>query len=274
MEMKIANIQMDISDSKEVNLNTAESYVKEVAEKGADLVQLPEMFNCPYQTKNFPIYAEKEGGESWQRCSDIAKKYNVYLSAGSMPELGEDGKIYNTAYVFNRDGAQVAKHRKVHLFDINVEGGQSFKESDTLSPGKTINVFDTEFGKMGVCVCYDFRFPEISRLMVNKGAQIILVPAAFNMTTGPAHWDILFRSRALDNQVFTIGTSPARNAASGYTSWGHSLVVAPWGNIIQQMDEKEGYIITTLNLELVNKVRNELPLLAHRRKDLYIIEEI
>lgn len=274
MELRIANIQMDVSGSKAVNLATAESFIHKAVQEGADFVALPEMFNCPYQTKNFPVYAESEGGETWRKCSELAKRYGVYLSAGTIPEKGEDGKIYNTAFVFDREGKQIAKHRKMHLFDISVEGGQTFKESDTLTPGNSVTVFETEFGKMGLCICYDFRFPELSRLMVNQGAKVIVVPAAFNMTTGPAHWEILFRSRALDNQVFVIGTAPARNEKSVYTSWGHSLVVAPFGNTVQEMDEKEGYIVNSLDLELVDKVRGELPLLAHRRLDLYSVSEL
>lgn len=272
--IRVANIQMNVTDDKTENFKTVEKYLEVVSKENVDVVLLPEMFNCPYQTVNFPIYAEKEGDLSWQKCSLLAKKYNIYLAAGSMPEKDPEGRVFNTAYVFDRQGNQIGKHRKAHLFDISVKGGQTFKESDTLTPGNQVTVFETEFGTMGICVCYDFRFPELSRLMVDKGAKIILVPGAFNMTTGPAHWEILFRTRALDNQVFVMGTAPARNEASGYTSWGHSIVVAPWGNIIEQMEEKEGYIINVLDLNQVDKVRRELPLLAHRRKDMYKLEQL
>jgi len=127
---------------------------------------------------------------------------------------------------------------------------------------------------MGLCICYDFRFPELARLMVNEGAKVILVPAAFNMTTGPAHWEIMFRQRAVDNQVFTIGAAPARDPAADYISWGHSIAVAPWGNVLVQLDDKEGYTVQTLDLGEVDKVRRELPLLAHRRSDIYTLCEI
>ena len=191
-----------------------------------------------------------------------------------MPEKDKDGRVYNTSYVFDRQGKQIGKHRKAHLFDIDIKGGQYFKESDTLTSGNQVTVFETEFGMVGLCICYDFRFPELSRLMVEKGAKLIVVPGAFNMTTGPLHWEILFRLRAVDNQVFTIGAAPARDPESGYTSWGNSLVVSPWGNIIKQMDEKEGYIISEVDLGLVDKARKELPLLAHRRHDMYRLEEL
>lgn len=242
--------------------------------KGVDLVTLPEMFACPYETPNFPLYAEPEGGPSWQALSAIAKKYGIYLAAGSIPERDGEGRIYNTAYVFDRQGRQIGKHRKAHLFDIDVKGGQYFKESDTLTPGNHIGCFDTEFGRIGLCICYDFRFPETARLMAQDGAKVILVPAAFNMTTGPAHWELMFRQRAVESQCYVIGTAPARDPQSSYTSWGHSIVVDPWGTIVTQMDEKEGVCVVDLDLDYVDRVRQELPLLAHRRTDLYELRRL
>ncbi|MCL1875101.1 MAG: carbon-nitrogen hydrolase family protein [Synergistaceae bacterium] len=265
----VTMLQTKVYADKMKNIEKVAEYMETAASEKSDIVTLPEMFNCPYQTANFPVYAEPEGGESWQALSRLAGKYGVYLSAGSMPESDSSGHVYNTAYVFDREGNQIAKHRKMHMFDIDVEGGQFFKESDTLTAGKEITVFDTEFGKMGLCICYDMRFPELARIMTLKGAKVILVPGAFNMTTGPAHWEIMFRNRALDNQVYTIGTAPARDAASGYVSWGHSIIVSPWGDILEQMDEKEGYITRAIDLERVDRVRKELPLLAHRRTDVY-----
>jgi omega-amidase len=272
--IKVANIQMNVNEDKNENFKIVEKYLEIVSKENVDLVLLPEMFNCPYETSNFPIYAEEEGGSSWQKCSSLAKKYNIYLAAGSMPEKDSSGNVYNTGYVFDRQGYQIGKHRKAHLFDISVKGGQTFKESDTLTAGDKATVFETEFGTMGICICYDFRFPELMRLMVDRGAKVILVPGAFNMTTGPAHWEILFRNRALDNQVFVMGTAPARDETSGYISYGHSIVVSPWGDIIEQMEKKEGYIINELDLSQVDKIREELPLLLHRRKDMYKLTEV
>ena len=209
----------------------------------------------------------------WQRLSNAARENNIYLVAGSVPE-DEDGKTYNTAYAFDRQGKQIGKHRKMHLFDIDVKGGQRFMESDTLTPGDQVTVFDTEFGKIGLPICYDFRFPELSRLMVQKGADILIVPGAFNMTTGPAHWELHCRSRALDNQVFTIGVGIARDENADYVAWGHSMVVSPWGDIIMEMDEKEGMQLCTLDLGRIAEVREQLPLLKHRRLDLYQLSEI
>lgn len=273
-KIKIAALQTMVFKDKRENLDRLERLLEDPGLAGVDLVTLGEMFNCPYQTPNFPIYAEEAGGESWQRCSALAKKHGIYLSAGSMPERDREGHIYNTAYVFDRQGRQIARHRKMHLFDIAVSGGQCFRESDTLTAGNDVAVFDTEFGKMGLCVCYDFRFPELPRLMAQRGARAILVPAAFNMTTGPAHWEIMFRQRAVEDQVFAVGTAPARDASSGYTSWGHSIAVGPWGNILYQMDEKPGIALAELDLDEVERVRAELPLLAHRRLDIYKLDTL
>ena len=285
MKMKIAILQTKVYAEKEKNIRQLEEILASGRTEGADLVTLPEMFACPYETGNFPLYAEAEGGPSWQALSALAKKYGIYLSAGSMPEAvkaksekvespSEKDRVYNTAYVFDREGKQIGKHRKAHLFDINVEGGQCFKESDTLSPGERIGCFDTEFGKIGLCICYDFRFPETARLMALDGAKVILVPAAFNMTTGPAHWELMFRQRAVESQCYVIGTAPARNPDSSYISWGHSIAVDPWGTILTQMDEKEGIRIIEIDLDYADKVRRELPLLAHRRTDLYELRRL
>lgn len=269
--MKIAQLQTHVYPEKQRSLAQVEAYMDKVMPEKPDLVTLGEMFQCPYVTKNFPLYAEEEGGDTWQRLSQLAAKHQVYLSAGTVPEL-DGGKVYNTAYVFDRQGRQIAKHRKVHLFDIDVEGGQSFRESDTLSAGNQVTVFDTEFGKIGICVCFDFRFPELGRLMALKGAKLILVPAAFNMTTGPAHWQIMFRSQALNNQCFVAGTSTARDEASSYVAWGHSLLVSPWGDIIKEADEKEGFQITEIDLSEADRIRSQLPLLSARRTDVYTLK--
>ena len=268
--MKICQLQLPVSAGKLENVRALEPWMERAAEAGADLVALPEMFCCPYETPNFPKYAEPAGGEVWTACADLARRYGVYLSAGSMPELGEDGKVYNTAFVFDRQGRQIVRHRKMHLFDIAVDGGQHFKESDTLTAGKDVTVFDTEFGKIGLCICFDFRFPELARRMVLEGARLILVPAAFNMTTGPAHWELMFRSRAVDNQCFVAGTSCARDMQANYVAWGHTLLVSPWGDVIEEMGEEEGVIVNTIDLSYADKVRRELPLLSARREEVYV----
>ena len=274
MKIKAAILQTKVFADKEKNIRQLEDILSSGRTEGADLVTLPEMFACPYETKNFPLYAEPEGGPTWQALSALAAEYGIYLSAGSIPESVKRGDVYNTAYVFGRDGRQIGKHRKAHMFDIQVSGGQCFRESDTLTPGDRIGCFDTEFCRVGLCVCYDFRFPETARLMAQDGAKVILVPAAFNMTTGPAHWELMFRQRAVESQCYVIGTAPARDPGSSYVSWGHSIVVDPWGTVMMQMEEKEDVRIVEIDLDYLEKVRRELPLLAHRRTDLYELRRL
>lgn len=267
--MKLAQLQRYVSANKEENLICLAKDLQKLKENDVDFVTTGEMFLCPYETSNFPTYAEPEGGESWKKLSALAKEHRIYLQAGSVPECDEEGHIYNTAYVFDRDGRQIAKHRKMHLFDIQVSNGQHFCESDTLTAGNTYTVFDTEFGRMGICICFDFRFPELARLMVQDGAQMLIVPAAFNMTTGPAHWEALFRSRAIDNQCFVAGTSVARDMNASYHAWGHTMVVSPWGGIVGELLENEDCLIREIDFSEVERVRQELPLLTARRLDIY-----
>lgn len=273
-KIKIAAIQMSTVADKMENVRTVKAYLEKIKDENPDFVILPEMFCCPYQTENFPIYAEKEGGPVWQQLSGYAKQYGIYLIGGSMPEKDAEGNVYNTSYIFDREGKQIGKHRKVHLFDIDVKGGQTFKELDTLTAGDSDTVFDTEFGKMGVMLCFDIRFPELSRMMVNDGARIVFVPAAFNMTTGPAHWELSFRTRALDNQIYMVGCAPARDVSAGYISWGHSIVTDPWGRVIDMLDEKKGILLAELDMDYEEQVREELPLLKSRRKDMYKLEKL
>lgn len=273
-KIKIAAIQMSTVADKMENVRTVKAYLEKIKDENPDFVILPEMFCCPYQTENFPIYAEKEGGPVWQQLSGDAKQYGVYLIGGSMPEKDAEENVYNTSYIFDREGKQIGKHRKVHLFDIDIKGGQTFKESDTLTAGDSDTVFDTEFGKMGVMLCFDIRFPELSRMMVNDGARIVFVPAAFNMTTGPAHWELSFRTRALDNQIYMVGCAPARDVSAGYISWGHSIVTDPWGRVIDMLDEKKGILLAELDMDYEEQVREELPLLKSRRKDMYKLEKL
>lgn len=263
---------MVVKSTKKENIDKARSMITEAAEKGAQIVSLPEMFNCPYNNKHFREYAEAyPNGETLNMLSKSAKEKNIYLIGGSIPEIDND-KVYNTSFIFDNQGKLIGKHRKVHLFDIDIKNGVKFKESEVLASGKDITLFNTPWGKVGVAICYDIRFPEILRIMALKGAKVIFIPAAFNMTTGPAHWEILFKSRALDNQIYVAGISPARNINYSYVAYGNSLVTNPWGDIISKLDEKEGILIEDLDLDYIDKVRESLPLLNHRREDIYNLD--
>lgn len=268
--MKIGIIQSPVTADKEANLSNAEDRIRQAAEGGADLAVLPEMFNCPYYNAAFAANAEPQDGRSVARLSRAAAQNGVYLVGGSIPLL-EEGKIYNASFVFDRGGNVIAVHRKVHLFDIAIDGGQVFKESDTFTAGDEVTLFDTEFGRMGLCICFDFRFPELARIMALEGARCIFVPAAFNMTTGPAHWELMFRQRAVDNQLFTVGVAPARSY-EGYVSYANSMAVSPWGDVLYRAGEEPDLAVVDLDLSRVESVRRQLPLLSARRTDLYTVE--
>ena len=272
--IKVACLQLNVKQDKYDNIEQLAEILGSGQAAGADFISLPEMWNCPYKTELFPEYAEPEQGDTWLAMSTLARKNNAYLVGGSIPESDEEGKVYNTCYVFDRNGNQIGKHRKVHLFDIYAHGQQVFKESDTLTGGDSFNTFDTEFCKMAVNICFDIRFPESSRLPALAGARVIFNPAAFNMTTGPAHWELGFRQRAVENQVYMVGTSTARDPDAGYVSYGHSIITDPWGNILMQMDEKPGVTVTELDLDHIDVIRAKLPLLSARRTDVYELKEL
>ena len=245
--MKIGMIQSPVTASKEANLANAEQAIARAAADGADIAVLPEMFNCPYYNAAFVANAEPADGESVARLRAAAAQNGVYLVGGSIPLL-EEGHIYNASFVFDRAGRLLAVHKKVHLFDIAIDGGQVFQESATFTAGDAVTVFDTEFGKMGLCICFDFRFPELARLMALEGARCIFV----------------------DNQLFTVGVAPARSY-EGYVSYANSMAVSPWGDIIYRAEEKPALAVVDLDLAQIDSVRRQLPLLSARRTDLYAV---
>jgi len=256
------------SEDKIRSIETAEEMVKKAAYMGADIISLPEMFNCPYDNSNFRMYAENESGMTVKRLSKLASEEGIYLIGGSIPEI--DGEnVYNTCFCFDKNGNIAAKHRKIHLFNIDIEGGIRFMESETLTAGDKMTIFNTEYCDVGIAICFDVRFPELFRRMALEGANLVVLPAAFNMTTGPAHWEILFRCRAQDYQCFTVGVSPARNDKGCYVSYANSIVASPWGDILMKMEEDEGIGFCNLDFAYLKKVRKEFPLRSHFRKKLY-----
>lgn len=265
---RIALCQMHVTWDKAQNLKKAARMVEQAAGAQATLAVLPEMFQCPYENQAFPLYAEEEEGESFQSLSAMARKNGVVLVGGSIPELC-DGRIYNTSYIFGPDGKLLGRHRKVHLFDVDVPGGIRFRESDVLTAGESITVVDTPAGRIGVAICFDIRFAEMFRAMAVAGAEIICVPAAFNMTTGPAHWELSFRMRAVDNQCFVAGCSPARDETGSYVAYGHSLAADPWGTVLAQAGTCEQVVLADLDLGQIDRVRRSLPVMQEylARKD-------
>ena len=270
--MRVALIQMRVTADRRKNIETACGRVREAARNGADFAVLPEMFCCPYQNDCFRPYGEPEGGEAQRALSALAAELGIVIVGGTVPELAGE-RVYNTCYVYGPDGRLLAKHRKAHLFDIDVEGGQRFRESDTLSPGGAVTTFATGFGTIGLCVCFDLRFEELARCMCLRGAKVIFVPAAFNMTTGPAHWELLFRQRAVDNQCFTVGVSPARDEAGPYVAYGNSIAVGPWGTVLWRAGGEGAVLYADLDMARLEAVRKQLPILSARRTDLYEVRE-
>jgi len=267
--VKAALVQMRVTEDKERNLRSAADAVRRAADAGAQVVCLPEMFVCPYERHAFLAAREARGGRIWSALAQMAAGSRVVLIGGSFPEAAE-GRLYNTCFVFDAAGRQIARHRKVHLFDIDIAGGQRFRESDTFSPGADLTVFDTPLGRFGVVICFDIRFPELMQLMALYGAEAVFVPASFNMTTGPAHWQLLFRARALDAQIFLLGCSAARDARSRYVAYGHSLAISPWGTVLAELGAQPETLLVTLNLDEALRTRAQIPVMAGaRRTDLY-----
>jgi omega-amidase len=270
-KVSLALCQLAVGSDKEANWETARSAVKEAAGNGAKLVVLPEMWNCPYSNDSFPVYAEDiDGGASPSAdvLSKIAKEHGVTLVGGSIPETS-DGKLYNTCCIYSPDGSLLGKHRKVHLFDIDIPGKISFKESETLSPGRRGTIVDTPHGMIAIGICYDLRFPELAQLYAKQGANIVIYPGAFNTTTGPLHWELLLRARATDNQLFVAACSPARNEDASYHAWGHSTVVSPNGEVLATTEHQPGIVYAELDLDEVGERRRNMPLTQQKRTDLY-----
>uniref|UniRef100_A0A3B4BB09 omega-amidase n=1 Tax=Periophthalmus magnuspinnatus TaxID=409849 RepID=A0A3B4BB09_9GOBI len=266
-EFRLAVVQLQVTGVKADNLSRARRLVKEAAGQGGKVVLLPECFNSPYGTNFFSTYAERIPGESTQVLSEIAKENKVYL-VGSIPE--EDcGKLFNSCAVFDPEGQMLLKHRKIHLFDISVPGKIHFQESEILSPGNSLSMFDT-FCKVGVGICYDMRFAELAQLYSRK-CQLLVYPGAFNMTTGPAHWELLQRA-AVDNQVYVATASPARDETASYVAWGHSTVVNP-GEVMSKAGPEEAVIYADI-LQYLADIRQQIPITTQRRNDLYTVTTV
>lgn len=266
--LSIALCQMKTSADKKINLQNALDFIGQAAGAKADMVILPEVFNAPYETAAFPRYAENYPGPATEQLARAAALNNITIVGGSVIEKDGD-RLYNSSFVFDHHGQLLARHRKIHLFDVHMPGHICFKESSTLTAGDGFTLFDYNNIKIGLMICYDCRFPEHARILALKGAQLIIMPGNFNLTSGPLFWELMLRSRAVDNQVYMAGVSAARNADLAYQSWGHSMVVDPWGRILAEADENEIILYSTIDLNEITRAREEMPLLKHRRHDLY-----
>ncbi|KAL9230413.1 hypothetical protein vseg_005768 [Gypsophila vaccaria] len=277
-KFKIALCQLLVTADKEKNIDHARKAIVDAAEKGAKLVLLPEIWNSPYANDSFPIYAEDidAGGTespSTAMLSEVSSALKITIVGGSIPERVGD-RVYNTCCVFDTEGKLIAKHRKIHLFDIDIPGKISFKESDTLTAGETPTIVDTEVGRIGIGICYDIRFQELAMIYAARGAHLLCYPGAFNMTTGPLHWELLQRARAVDNQLYVATCSPARDARAGYVAWGHSTLVGPFGEVLATTEHDEETIIAEIDYSIIEQRRSNLPLEKQRRGDLYQLVDV
>eukprot|EP00873_Tetraselmis_striata_P007069 jgi/Tetstr1/427333/TSEL_017500.t1 len=274
-QVKAALCQLSVGSDKDANIRTARAAIEEAAQGGAQLVILPEMWNCPYSNDSFPIYAEdfdSDHSPSTAMLSDVAKAHKLTLVGGTVPERRGD-KLYNTCCVYGTQGELLARYSKSHLFDIDIPGKITFFESDSLTPGEAPVVVDTECGRLGLGICYDMRFPELAMLYAQRGAQLLVYPGAFNMTTGPLHWQLLSQARALDNQIFLAVCSPARDETASYVAWGHSTVVGPFAEILATTEHQPAIVYADLDYAQLEERRRNMPLQKQRRYDLYHLED-
>ncbi|KAI9820139.1 MAG: hypothetical protein M1832_003846 [Thelocarpon impressellum] len=277
--LKIALIQLAIGPDKAANLSRARTKVLEASKAGASLVVLPECFNSPYGTKYFAQYAETllpspptaTQSPTFHALSALARESATCLVGGSIPEYDPSTqKHHNTSLTFSPSGTLLATHRKIHLFDIAIPNKITFRESDALSPGNKLTIFTLPgYGKIAVAICYDVRFPELAAIAARAGAFLLVYPGAFNTTTGPLHWSLQARARAMDNQVYVALCSPARDAGAEYHAWGHSMVVDPNAAVLAEADEDEATVYADLSDERIEETRAAIPLYAQRRFDVY-----
>jgi predicted amidohydrolase len=268
--MLAAAIQMNSQDDKEKNIRSAEYLIDIAAERGANLAVLPEMFNFLGPRERRPFEAEQIPGPTIQRIMAKAVQHHMGIIAGSILESSpQPGKVYNTSVFINSAGHIIARYRKLHLFDVVVEGQPPYEESATIIQGDEIVVAETDLGKLGFTICYDIRFPQLYCQLSNLGAQIISLPAAFTLHTGLAHWEVLIRARAIENLCYVIAAAQVGLHPVDRECYGNSMIVDPWGTVLARAPTKESVIIAAIDLHYLHKVRSNLPSLTHRRNDLY-----
>ncbi|XP_009594489.1 omega-amidase, chloroplastic-like isoform X2 [Nicotiana tomentosiformis] len=275
-KFKIGICQLKVTIEKNANISQARNLIHAAAEQGANLILLPEMWNCPYSADLFAEFAENlndiNSSPSSLMLSEVAYSLGVTIIGGSIPERdASSGRLYNTCCVFGSNGELKAKHRKIHLFDMGkpLPGDVHFKESDTFSAGEKPTVVETDFGCIGIGICHDLRFPELAILYRARGAHLICYPGAFNMSTGEALWELEQRTRAVDNQLYVATCSPCRDSAGSYMIWGHSTVVGPMGEIIGTTGHEETVLIAEIDYAKIQLTRDSFSLENQRRDNVY-----
>lgn len=261
-----AVIQMTSTSNKADNVEKAERMIRLAAARGARLVGLPETFNWRGKRTEEPAAAENLDGETLTAFGRLARELEIYLLAGSITEhVPNQSRRYNTSVLFAPDGTRLAVYRKIHLFDIDLPGRVTVKESDAKMPGSEVVTAATTIGTIGLSVCYDVRFPELYRRLVYAGANIITIPSAFTFPTGEAHWEVLIRARAIENQSYVLAPAQFGTNVHGFADYGNSMIVDPWGRVLARAGDQEGVLLAPLDIEYLERVRRELPALAHAR---------
>jgi predicted amidohydrolase len=261
-----AVIQMTSTSDKSANLEKAGRMIRLAAARGARLVGLPETFNWRGKRTEEPAAAENLGGDTLTAMARLANELEIYLLAGSITEhVPGESRRYNTSVLFAPDGSRAAVYRKIHLFDIDLPGRVTVKESEAKMPGSEVVTAATELGTLGLSVCYDVRFPELYRRLVYAGASIITIPSAFTFPTGEAHWEVLIRARAIENQCYVLAPAQFGTNVHGFADYGNSMIVDPWGRVLARAADQEGVLVAPLDMEYLERVRRELPSLSHAR---------
>ena len=263
---RAAAVQMSSGPDKGANLDRAKTLIRSAAKQGARLVVLPEVFAWRGPRRAEADVAEPIPGPTTDRLAALARELEIHLQAGSVSEKIEgERRCYNTALLFAPNGELVGKYRKIHLFDVEIPGQVSARESEARKPGEATTVVRTEIGVIGLSVCYDLRFPELYRRLVRAGAEILCIPSAFTFPTGAAHWEPLVRARAIENQCYVIAPDQYGTSPNGYRDYGSSMIVDPWGVVVARAREGECVITAEIDVEYLKRVRTELPALTHAR---------
>ena len=266
--MKIGLVQLNTTDDKAANLVQAQEAVDRVVSQGADLVLLPENFNHRGTDGANAAAAEPIPGPCFEWARAMARKHAVFFHVGSLIAKRGDER-FNTSVVFDREGGEVARYNKIHLFDVELPDGTLYRESDAISPGNEIVTFDCGGVIFGLAICCDLRFPELFRALADRGAEVFLVPAAFTIPTGISHWESLIRARAIENGCYVAACGQWGPSKVGKPCYGHSMVVDPWGVVVAQCREGVSSLVAELDLEYLRSVRRRMPVLEHRRPDLF-----
>lgn len=262
----VAAIQMMATDDKAANLSQAGQLVRQAAARGARIVALPEMFLWRGDKNIERDFAEPIPGPSSKAMAALARELGIHLLAGSILEnIPASDKAYNTSLLFDPVGQLIAKYRKIHLFDVELESGVSVTESATRASGESWVVAESKLCSMGLSICYDLRFPELYRALARQGAQLIFVPSAFTWHTGKSHWEPLLRARAIENQVYVIAPDQHGENPKSFATHGHSMIIDPWGKILAEIPDGPGIILAQVDLGYLARVRAELPALSHRK---------